>query len=145
MSAVSEIMSKGLQTADLASRPSVADITDIMLKNKIGSVILLRSGKPAGIVTERDILRKVVLQKRNAGEIPASDIMSSPLITVQSYDSVDTAAELMSKNKVKRLPVLESDGSVVGMLSVTDIAKKLAKILADDYNRYGVLKATMDL
>lgn len=71
--------------------------------------------------------------------------MSSPLMTVKAYDSVDTAAQVMTKNKIKRLPVIEVDGSLVGVISATDIAKKLARILADDYNRYRSLRSALEL
>jgi CBS domain-containing protein len=145
MSAVSEIMSRGVITANVESNPSVLDIANMMIKSKVGSVVLLKAGKPAGIITERDVIKKVSSLNKKPGDIQAADIMSSPLITVKAYDSVDTAAALMSKNKIKRLPVLETDGSIAGMLSVTDIAKRLAKILVDDYNRYRTLKAALDL
>jgi CBS domain-containing protein len=145
MSAVSEIMSRGVITANVESNPSVLDIANMMIKSKVGSVVLLKAGKPAGIITERDVIKKVSSLNKKPRDIQAADIMSSPLITVKAYDSVDTAAALMSKNKIKRLPVLETDGSIAGMLSVTDIAKRLAKILVDDYNRYRTLKAALDL
>ncbi len=145
MSAVSEIMSRGVITANVESNPSVLDIANMMIKSKVGSVVLFKAGKPAGIITERDVIKKVSSLNKKPGDIQAADIMSWPLITIKAYDSVDTAAALMSKNKIKRLPVLETDGSIAGMLSVTDIAKRLAKILADDYNRYRTLKAALDL
>ncbi len=71
--------------------------------------------------------------------------MSSPLVTVKSIDSIDTAAETMAKNKVKRLVVLEQDGSMVGILSISDIARKLAKILTEDYSRYRSLRNLLDI
>ncbi len=64
--------------------------------------------------------------------------MSSPLVTVKSIDSIDTAAETIAENKVKRLVVLEQDGSMVGILSISDIARKLAKILTEDYSRISI-------
>ena len=60
----------------------------------------------------------------------------SSLITIMSYDSIDTASRVMTKNKLKRLVVLEPDNRITGMLSVSDITRHLAKILLDDYNRY---------
>ena len=69
--------------------------------------------------------------------------MSSPVITIQTIDSVETASAIMTKNKIKRLVVLEQDGSLAGVLSVTDITRKLARILVNDYNRYGFLKAIL--
>lgn len=144
MSAVSEIMSRGVVTVGGDSDPPVRDVIDAMIKNKVGSVVVLKGGRPAGIITERDILKKVTARNKKA-EVRAKAVMSSPLITVKAYDSVDTAAGLMSKNGIKRLPVVEADGSLAGMLSVTDIVKRLARILADDYNRYRLLRAILEL
>ncbi len=145
MSAVSEIMRKGAVTVRQESNPTALDVAQLMAKSKIGSVIITSGEKPAGIVTERDLLKKASARDRKPSEIPASDIMSSPVIAVKAYDSVDTAADAMAKNRIKRLAVVEQDGSLAGVISATDIAKKLAKILADDYNRYGSLKAVLDL
>lgn len=145
MSAVSEIMTKGAVTVKQESNPTALDIAQVMAKSRTGSVIITRAGKPSGIITERDLLKKVSAKDKKPAEIPALQIMSSPVIAVKAYDSVDTAAALMAEKKIKRLAVLEEDGSLAGVISATDIAKKLARILADDYNRYGSLKAVLDL
>jgi CBS domain-containing protein len=138
-------MSRGVVTVDGDSDPSALEVAGAMVKNRVGSVVVLKGERPAGIITERDILKKVVATNRKAEEVRAKTIMSSPLVTVKAYDSVETAASLMTKNRIKRLPVLEADGSLAGILSVTDIAKKLAKILADDYNRHRSLRAILEL
>jgi CBS-domain-containing membrane protein len=61
-----------------------------------------------------------------------------------SYDSIDTASQVMMKNKIKRLAVLEEDNRITGLLSVTDITAHLAKILLDDYKRYRSLRFAID-
>jgi signal-transduction protein with cAMP-binding, CBS, and nucleotidyltransferase domain len=124
----------------------VLDVARLMSKNSLGSVIMIKeNNKPLGIITERDILKKVSAENRKAQEVPAAEIMSSPVLTIKAIDSIDTAAEVMTRNKVKRLIVLEQDDSIVGVLSVSDIIRKLGKILADDYNRYRSLRAVLDL
>lgn len=145
MSVVSEIMTKGAITTKQESEPTALDIAQVMAKNKIGSVIITSANRPAGIITERDLLKKVSVNDRKPSEILALDIMSAPVLAVKAYDSVDTAAAVMAENKIKRLAVVEEDGMIVGVISTMDIARKLAKILADDYNRYGSLKAVLDL
>jgi CBS domain-containing protein len=147
MSAVSEIMSqKDIVALKVESMPSALDAIRLMTKNKVGSVAVVDiDGKPIGIVTERDILKKVAALSKPPADIAVQDIMSFPVITVKAYDSIETAAGLMARNKIKRLIVLEQDGSLAGMLSVTDLARKLAKILEAEYNRYGYLKAVLDL
>lgn len=147
MSAVSEIMSpKKLVVTSIKRSPSAFDVSKLMIKNKVGSVVLVDTDMhPVGIVTERDLLKKVAASNKPAKGITAKSIMSSPVITIKAYDSIETAAAVMAKNKIKRLAVVEEDGSLAGVISATDIARRLAKILTDDYNRYGSLKALLDL
>jgi CBS domain-containing protein len=151
VSVVSEIMpQKAVVTVDINDNPSALDVAKLMVKHRIGSVVVIEGNnnnnnkKPVGIITERDIIKKVSAQNKSADQVAVRRIMSSPLITVKSIDSVDTAAETITENKIKRLVVLEQDGSMVGILSVSDIAKKLAKILTEDYNRYRSLRNLLD-
>jgi CBS domain-containing protein len=150
MSAVSEIMSqKPVITVNINDNPSALDVAKLMAKHRIGSVVVVegndKNNKPVGIITERDIIKKVLAQNNSADQIAAGDIMSSPLVMIKSIDSIDTAAEAMAKNNVKRLVVLEQNGSMIGVLSVTDIAKKLGKIATDDYTRYRSLRSMLDM
>jgi CBS domain-containing protein len=148
MSVVSEIIpqERVVVTVDINDNPSALDVSKLMAKHRIGSIVVIEGNnkKPVGIVTERDIIKKVSAQNKSADQVAVRHIMSSPLITVKSIDSVDTAAETIAENKIKRLVVLEQDGSMVGILSVSDIAKKLAKILTEDYNRYRSLRNLLD-
>jgi signal-transduction protein with cAMP-binding, CBS, and nucleotidyltransferase domain len=147
MSSVSEIMSaKQIVTAVADTGKSAQDIAQMMVKEKVGSVIIIdKKGIPIGIVTERDIVTRVCLKDVAASRIKLEEIMSTPLISVMSYDSIDTASRIMIKNNIKRLAVLEEDNRIVGLLSVTDITRRLAKILLDDYSRYRSLRFAVDL
>jgi CBS domain-containing protein len=149
MSVVSEIMpQKAVVTVDINDNPSALDVAKLMARHRIGSVVVIEGNnnkKPVGMVTERDIIKKVSAENKSADQVAVRHIMSSPLVTVKSIDSIDTAAETIAENKVKRLVVLEQDGSMVGILSVSDIAKKLAKILTEDYSRYRSLRNLMDV
>ena len=148
MSVVSEIMpqKKVVVTVDINDNPSALDVAKLMAKRRIGSIVVIEGDnkRPVGMVTERDIIKKVTAQNRSADQVAVRHIMSSPLVTVKSIDSIDTAAETIAENRVKRLVVLEQDGSMVGILSVSDIAKKLAKILTEDYSRYRSLRDMLD-
>jgi CBS domain-containing protein len=149
VSVVSEIMPRReVVTIDINNNPSVLDVAKLMTKHKIGSVVVVEGNKnnnPIGIITERDVIRKVSAQNKVADQVAVRDIMSSPLFIVKAIDSVDTAADTMSRNKIKRLIVLEEDGAMIGVLSVSDIAKKLAKIMTDDYGRYRSLRNMLDI
>jgi len=150
MSTVSEIMSqKAVVTININDNPSALDVAKLMAKHRIGSVVVVEgknnNNKPVGIITERDIIKKVSALNKSADQIAVRSLMSSPLITVKSINSIDTAAEAMTKNNIKRLVVLEQNGSIIGILSVSDIAKKLAKIVTDDYGRYRSLRNMLDM
>jgi signal-transduction protein with cAMP-binding, CBS, and nucleotidyltransferase domain len=128
------------------SGKTAQDVADLMVEKKVGSVIVIdKKGQYDGIITERDMVKRVCLKNIAASRIKVEELMSSPLITIRSYDSLDTASRVMIKNKIKRIAVLEEDNRIVGLISVTDITKRLAKILLDDYNRYRLLGFAVDL
>jgi len=143
MSAVSELMSKkNVVSIQSDSEITALDISKLMVKNKVGSVIVINPSKfPIGIITERDIIKKVCVTNTLPIEIKVDKLMSSPLITIMSYDSIETAAQKMTNYKIKRLPVLEQDQQIVSILSLSDITTHLSKILVDDYRRFGFLKS----
>ena len=147
MSVVSEIMAqKSVVTVHINDSPTALDVAKLMTKHRIGSVVVVQdnNNKPSGIITERDIIKKVSAQNKRADQVAARNIMSSPLVTLKSIDSIDTAAEIMTRHKIKRLVVLEEDGSMIGVLSVSDIVKKLARIVTDDYGRYRTIRNMLD-
>lgn len=147
MSAVSEIMSyREPVTVSAYANKTAYDVASILTKNKIGSVIVIDRDKvPIGIITERDLVKRVCLEKLNPSKMLVEELMSSPLITIMTFDSVDTATRIMLSNKIKRLPVLESDNRLMGIISVTDITRKLSKILMDDHNRFRSLRNVMEM
>ncbi len=147
MSSVSEIMSfREPYTITAFSNRTAMEVASIITTKRISSVIVIdKENRPLGIVTERDLVERVCLTNLNAKDVLVEDIMSSPLITIMAYDSVDTASRVMLSNKIKRLPVLEADSRIIGVISVTDITKYLSKILLDDYNRHRSLKKILEM
>ena len=147
MSSVSEIMSfHDPYTITAFSNKTAIDAASIMVSKKISSVIVIdKENRPLGIITERDLVKRICLKNLNSKDVLIEDIMTSPLITIMTYDSVDTASRVMVSNKIKRLAVLEADDRIVGMISVSDINKHLSKILLDDYNRYRSLKKMLEM
>lgn len=146
MSAVSEIMSKkNVVSIQSNSEATALDISKLMAKNTIGSVLITDSKNfPIGIITERDIIKKVCIKNILPNEISYRKIMSSPVITIKSYDSIETAAQKMTNNKIKRLPVLEDNQEIVSIIGLTDITKHLSKILVNEYKRFGFLKSVIE-
>jgi len=121
---VKDIMRKDVFV--LSKEATIKDALDLLLENKIGSVIVLEKEKPLGIVTERDILKKVLVENVKLDE-PVGKIMSSPLVYISSEESVEKAAETMIENRIKRLPVIENN-KLVGIISLTDIVASGVKL-----------------
>jgi predicted transcriptional regulator len=99
------------------------EIATIMRNEDVGAVPILDDSELAGIVTDRDIVVRCIAEGRDPGEASAEDVLSEGLVTVSPDDDVDEAAMIMSRNQIRRLPVLQ-DGKLVGMVSLGDIAVK---------------------
>ena len=94
----------------------VSEIASLMVNCNIGAVIVARDAEPLGIVTERDLIKRVIHARKDPREIVAQEIMTAPLITI-SYDrTIDEALEIMQNNNVRRLVVLKGE-SMVGLLT----------------------------
>jgi signal-transduction protein with cAMP-binding, CBS, and nucleotidyltransferase domain len=100
----------------------VLEVIRLMAENHIGSVLVMQGESLAGIATERDYARKVILQGRSSADTPVSQIMSQPVITVGLQDTAQTCMALMTDRRIRHLPVLDA-GRVIGMVSIGDLVK----------------------
>ncbi len=98
---------------------------ELMNRHDIGCIIVVNYDKPIGIVTERDMLKRIMLQGRDSRRSRISYIMSKPLITVSPETDLREAITLMTERRIKKLPVVE-DGNLRGLLSITDTVRSLA-------------------
>ena len=117
---VRDIMTKNIKT--VKPDDSVHAAVQKMNKFDIGSVIVISSGRPVGIITETNIMRRVVEPRMDPATVWAKDIMTSPLITIDQNTTVAEAAKVMAERKINRLPVINGD-KLVGLISSTDIVK----------------------
>ncbi len=115
---VESIMIRNVKTVNVDE--TVLAAAEIMNRYAIGSIIVVENGNPAGIVTERDLLKRVVAKRKDPAATRISAVMSKPLRTVKSHTTVATALKKMVKNNVKKLGVTSADG-LVGILSLTDL------------------------
>jgi CBS domain-containing protein len=124
---VRDIMSRNVRVV----RPdtSVQEVVATMNKLNIGSIIVVQSERPVGIITERDILKRQVEPCLAPETLTARHIMSSPVITIDENASIEEAAMLMTKKRAKRLPVM-NDGKLVGIITYTDIVFKVPEMLS---------------
>jgi CBS domain-containing protein len=117
---VFEIMSQNPIT--IAPSASAAEAARIMREKEIGSLIVTEGGKPAGIVTERDLVTKVAARDLRPGEVHVKDLMTSPVVAIHPDAEVVEAAKLMSSRKIRRLAVIK-DGALVGVITENDILR----------------------
>lgn len=96
----------------------------VMANRGIGAVLVTDNGALAGIFSERDYARKVVLQGKDSATTPVRDIMTSKLIHVTPDMTVDQAMQLMSDKRIRHLPVLDPAGSLIGVVSIGDMVKE---------------------
>ena len=94
----------------------VSEIASLMVDCNIGAVVVMRDTEPVGIVTERDLIQKVLYAQKNAREVVAQEIMTAPLITISHDRTIEEALKIMQNNHVRRLIVLEGV-SMVGLLT----------------------------
>jgi len=118
---VGEVMTKGVVTLDAAE--SVLEAAKSMKKNNIGSVVITRRGRAVGIITERDIVLKLVMTGRNARKTKAGDAMSRPLRMISASSTLAEAAEKLKDLKIKRLPVVDEKDRLVGMITDDDLVR----------------------
>jgi len=125
--AVKYVMTSPVVTAK--GKEPVTKVAMIMDKHDIGSVIIVDDkDRPAGILTERDIVKRVVAKKRDAKEVKAEEAMSKPLVTIEPEVDIKEAARLMSVRDVKRLGVMYK-GKLVGIVSSKDILAVTPELL----------------
>ena len=116
----SDVMVKEVIMID--ENASVKKSADVMKELEISSIIATRNGKPIGIITERDLLKRIVVEGKNAKKTKVKDIMSSPLTVIMPDMHLEEAVRLMFDKKIKKLPVSDRN-SIIGLLSLTDIAR----------------------
>jgi CBS domain-containing protein len=145
---VGELMTERLETIDSSS--TAQEASKKMRDDKIGSLVVVdnknNGNKPIGIVTERDLVRKVCVNDANSSKVLVKEIMSSPLVTIDSRSSVEVAADIMAQNKVRHLLVVEENfnnsdngsykmGRTLGIITPSDFVGYLKENLnIDDIN-----------
>jgi len=117
---VSEVLKqKGAQIWSISPEATVYEALRIMADQNVGSLLVLDRGSLAGLVSERDYARKIILKGRSSKDTMVNEIMVSAPITLDC--SVDEAMRIMTGNRVRHLPVTNPDGSISGIVSIGDL------------------------
>jgi CBS domain-containing protein len=123
MNQLSEILDeKGAAVLEIEADASVFEAVKQMVEANVGSLLVTEGDEIAGIVTERDYLRRVTLEGRTDKETAVREIMSSPLIVVTPRTTIDECMALMTDRRIRHLPVVDGR-EVVGMVSIGDLVK----------------------
>jgi len=125
---VRDVMTKDVRVV----RPdtSVKEVVATMNKLDIGSIVVVQGERPVGIITERDILKRIVEPCLDPETVTARQIMTSPVVTIDENASINEAAKLMAKKGVKRLLVTRNNDELVGIITFTDIVAKVPDMLS---------------
>lgn len=129
---VKDIMAK--KVISIEHDKTVLDVCNKFKKHRLGSLVVIKSGVIVGIITERDVIERVVVEQKNPKKTRVEGVMSKNIITIHASAKIEQAAELMRKHKIKKLPVILNN-EFVGMITVTDLANimpNVTKTLADE-------------
>jgi CBS domain-containing protein len=117
---VRDIMTRNVKT--VRTDDTVLNAVQKMNKFNIGSVIVMNNMRPVGIITETNIMRRIVEPRMDPGTVWAKDIMSSPLTFIDPNATVEEAAKIMVEKNIKKVPVVDGE-RLLGILSSSDIVK----------------------
>ena len=123
MTLLSQLLdTKGHAVHAVSPDASVIDAIRSMANNHIGALLVVEGQQLAGIVSERDYARKVILLGRSSATTAVRDIMSSPVMSLSPDSTVDEAMRLMTEHRIRHLPVV-ANGRVTGLVSIGDLVK----------------------
>lgn len=120
MAKIRKLMSRKVVT--LQAHSTVHEAVKLMNKNKIGSLMIVRNGETVGILTERDLLERVLEKCKNPKATHVFEAMTNHVITGNPDMEIHEASTLMFENKIKKLPIVDGN-KLVGMVTLTDIAR----------------------
>ena len=118
------LQSKGGTIHSISPDASVFEALKLMAEKDVGALLVLENGRLAGIMSERDYARKVILVGKSSHELAVRDIMTDKVVTVQPGDTVDGCMALMTNKRIRHLPVMEGD-RLIGLLSIGDLVKEV--------------------
>ena len=124
MSDVAEVLEgKGSEVLTIDAGATVFEAIKRMVEANVGALLVTEGGKVAGIVTERDYLRRVTLEGRTEEETLVREIMTAPLVYVTPDTSVDECMAVMTERRIRHLPVFTEDRDLAGIVSIGDVVK----------------------
>ena len=131
---VDQILStKGKEVFSVLTSNTVYEALTVMSEKNIGAILVIEQNVLKGILSERDYARKIVLKAKSSKKALVHEIMEVDVQTVKLSDNLDYCMEVMSKKRVRHLPVLENN-VVIGIISISDVVKAIIEIQKDTIN-----------
>lgn len=122
MSTVRDLLAtKGNHVLSVGPKATVLDAAVLMNDHKIGSLVVLDQGNVVGIITERDVLQRIVAGQRDPANTRVEDVMTEDLVCCKPHTTVDEARFAMKTRRIRHLPVIDADGSLYGLISIGDL------------------------
>ena len=118
------LQGKGKDIHSIGPGARVFDALKLMAEKEVGALVVLENGKLAGIISERDYARKVILLGKSSHDIPVREIMTGKVVTVQPDQTVEECMTIMTNKRVRHLPVTEGE-RLIGLLSIGDLVKEV--------------------
>jgi CBS domain-containing protein len=115
---------KGSDVYSVAPEATVYEALQIMAEKNVGALMVMRGEKVAGLISERDYARKIVLKGRFSKDVPVGEIMTVEMVRVVPDEDIEGCMELMTYHRIRHLPVFEGD-RLIGIVSVGDIVKAI--------------------
>jgi len=127
MRSVKDILrEKGTQIYSISPDAKVYDALQLMADKNVGALMVMEGDTAAGLISERDYARKIVLKGKLSKDIPVREIMTADMVCVGPDEDVEVCMELMTDKRVRHLPVLEND-QLIGIISIGDIVKTIIR------------------
>ena len=124
------LTAKGSAVWSVPADTSVFDAVLMMAEKDVGALVVMEGGKLAGMFSERDYARKVILHGKSSKEALVREIMSSPVVTVSPEETVDECMRIVTRHRVRHLPVVEG-GQLVGLISIGDLVNWIISAQAE--------------
>lgn len=122
MARVREILEqKGGRLLTIAPEASVLEAAVLMNEHRVGSLVVVEGERVAGMLTERDVLQRVVAERRDPQDTRVGDVMTAEVIVCSPETTVDEARGAMRDRRIRHLPVADADGRLLGLVSIGDL------------------------
>jgi len=122
MTTVNDVLKKkGSEVFSIGPKASVMDAALIMNEHRIGGLVVLTGGKVRGIITERDVLRRVVAKRLDPADVMVKDVMTQDVYCGKRGASIEETRGIFNSRRIRHLPIVDDKGMLIGMVSIGDI------------------------